>query len=103
MTTGCGDRVITITDLSKTYQRQSSSPVAALRDVTLTVSGNEIICVLGPSGCGKSTLLNILAGLLEPTSGTVSVCGQKASQAKLRVSYIQQTPQLLPYRTVLAN
>ena len=43
----------------------------ALNGVSLDIMENEFICVVGPSGCGKSTLLNIIAGLLEPTSGKV--------------------------------
>ena len=43
----------------------------ALNGVDLDIKENEFICVVGPSGCGKSTLLNIIAGLLEPTSGKV--------------------------------
>ena len=47
----------------------------ALNGVTLDIHDNEFICVVGPSGCGKSTLLNIIAGLLEPTSGEVHCDG----------------------------
>ena len=48
-----------------------------LNGVDLDIMENEFICVVGPSGCGKSTLLNIIAGLLEPTSGAVYVDGKK--------------------------
>ena len=48
----------------------------ALNGVTLDIHDNEFICVVGPSGCGKSTLLNIIAGLLEPTSGQVYCDGK---------------------------
>ena len=50
--------------------------MVALNGVTLDIHDNEFICVVGPSGCGKSTLLNIIAGLLEPTSGEVYCDGQ---------------------------
>ena len=47
--------------------------MTALNGVSLDIKENEFICVVGPSGCGKSTLLNIIAGLLEPTSGNIYV------------------------------
>ena len=49
----------------------------ALNGVNLDIHENEFITVVGPSGCGKSTILNIIAGLLEPTSGNVYVDGKK--------------------------
>ena len=48
-----------------------SGEMIALNGVSLDILDNEFVCVVGPSGCGKSTLLNIIAGLLEPTSGKV--------------------------------
>ena len=50
--------------------------MVALNGVTLDIHDNEFICVVGPSGCGKSTLLNIIAGLLESTSGQVYCDGE---------------------------
>ena len=49
--------------------------MVALNGVDLDIHENEFVTVVGPSGCGKSTLLNIIAGLLQPTSGTVLVDG----------------------------
>ena len=51
--------------------------MVALNGVSHDIMENEFVCVVGPSGCGKSTLLNIIAGLLEPTSGTVYVDGKE--------------------------
>jgi len=95
--------VVTIKSLSKTYTRQSLPNIEAIHDVTLSISRSEIVCLLGRSGCGKSTLLNIIAGLLEPTFGTVLVFDAVPRAARKHISYIQQNPQLLPYRSVIAN
>ena len=55
----------------------------ALNGVTLDIHENEFITVVGPSGCGKSTILNIIAGLLEPTSGSVYVDGKKVDRTSV--------------------
>ena len=54
----------------------SKGKMIALNGVNLDIAENEFICVVGPSGCGKSTMLNIIAGLLEPTSGNVYLDGK---------------------------
>jgi NitT/TauT family transport system ATP-binding protein len=68
----------------------------AIREVSFTVNKGEFVTVVGPSGCGKTTLLKIAAGLLEPTSGEVTV-------DRDRVGYVFQDPTLLPWRTVQNN
>jgi putative ABC transport system ATP-binding protein len=60
--------------LWKLYQAGDST-VEAVRGVELTVASGEMVAVMGPSGCGKTTLLNVLSGIDEPTSGSVSVNG----------------------------
>src|ERR1700712_4224318 len=53
-------------------------PVAALDNISLSVAPGEFVCLLGASGCGKSTLLNLIAGLEQPTAGTVRAAGRPA-------------------------
>jgi ABC-2 type transport system ATP-binding protein len=68
----------------------------ALQDVSLTVDGGEIFALVGPNGSGKTTLTKILAGLLRPSSGTVSIGGaditESAQQAKRAAGYIPDNP-----------
>ncbi|MGL6218236.1 MAG: ATP-binding cassette domain-containing protein, partial [Lacrimispora sphenoides] len=67
---------VKIDHVIKTYNTRKGE-MTALNGVSLDIKENEFICVVGPSGCGKSTLLNIIAGLLDPTSGSVYVDGKE--------------------------
>jgi NitT/TauT family transport system ATP-binding protein len=75
----------------------------AVEHVSLTVGAGEFVSVVGPTGCGKSTLLNVGAGLLEPSSGSVSVFGQALLGINRRAGYMFQAESLMPWRTALAN
>ena len=75
----------------------------ALNGVTLDIHDNEFICVVGPSGCGKSTLLNIIAGLLEPTSGQVNCDGKLVEGTGTDRGVVFQQYALFPWLTVKKN
>lgn len=77
--------------------------VVALNGVSLDIADNEFVCVVGPSGCGKSTLLNIIAGLLEPTSGAVYVDGKKVEGTGVERGVVFQQYALFPWLTVKKN
>jgi len=81
------------------------STKAALRHIDLVVSRGDFYTIIGPSGAGKSTLLRILAGLLQPDAGRVSIFGETprdASRSK-HLGWVPQAPALLPWRNVLDN
>lgn len=69
---------VTIDGVSKVYGGAKGRRVAALDTIDLKVAPGEFVCLLGASGCGKSTLLNLIAGLDQPTSGSVTVEGRPA-------------------------
>ena len=75
----------------------------AVRDVSLAVGAGEFVSVVGPTGCGKSTLLNVGAGLLQPSTGSVTVFGEALAGVNRRAGYMFQTESLMPWRTALAN
>ncbi len=75
--------------------------LVALNNVNLTVNNGKIIGLLGPNGSGKTTLIKIINGLLQPTSGEVTVCGYKpGTQSKSLVSYLPDINYLNSWMTV---
>ena len=68
------DPLIQLSDVTKRYEEDGQP---ALREVNLAVAPGEAVAIMGPSGSGKSTLLNLIAGLDRPTTGTVTVAGQR--------------------------
>jgi heme ABC exporter ATP-binding subunit CcmA len=84
--------------ISKLYGR-----FAALRKVSCTFEAGRCYVLLGENGAGKSTLLRILAGLLAPTLGTVSVLGATPALARDRIGYMSHAPMLYDELTALEN
>jgi NitT/TauT family transport system ATP-binding protein len=89
-------------DVSKRF----ASGTLALSHVDLTVGRHEFLSLLGPSGCGKSTMLRLIAGLSEPSSGTIdrpTLRNSLRGSTPRDVSFVFQEPTLMPWATTLAN
>ena len=78
-------------------------PYTAVADTSLHVADGEFVSIVGPTGCGKSTLLNIAAGLLEPTTGDISIYGQPLLGTNRAAGYLFQQDALMPWRSALRN
>jgi NitT/TauT family transport system ATP-binding protein len=91
--------------VTKVFNRGRPDEVVALSEVDLRVGAGEFVSLIGPSGCGKSTLLRLIADLIEPTTGTVTVAGQDAGTARRKQEYgiAFQQAGLFEWRTVLRN
>jgi NitT/TauT family transport system ATP-binding protein len=74
-----------------------------LDHISLEVKEGEVVALIGPSGCGKSTLLNLVAGLVQPTSGAVKCLGKPVSGLNRHVGYMTQKDTLLPWRSAVDN
>jgi len=85
------------------YLRGGAADLLVLDDVSLTLRDNEIVALLGRSGCGKSTLLRIIAGLMPPTSGDVTIGGAPVDGPASEVAMVFQSFALFPWLTVLEN
>ncbi len=79
--------------------------VTALDRIDLTIPRGSFLTLLGPSGCGKSTLLRVMADLVAPSSGRISVMGgaPQAARQSRQIGFVFQDPALLAWRTVLQN
>ena len=102
VTAGAASPLIAISGVSKTY-RTRGGIVPSLRPLDFTIGEGEFFVVVGPSGCGKSTLLKMIAGLLPPSEGTITVQGRPITGPHRDVGVVFQSPLLLPWRTVLRN
>ena len=90
--------VVALKRVGKTF----ANGVIALERLDLDVRPGEFVSLLGPSGCGKSTALRIIAGLSEPTNGTVEAEAANDA-APRRIGFVFQEPTLMPWATVAAN
>jgi ABC-type nitrate/sulfonate/bicarbonate transport system ATPase subunit len=74
-----------------------------IQDLSFSVEKEEFVSILGPSGSGKSTLFNLIGGILTPEKGELELAGNNIIGERGCISYMPQTPALLPWRTVLGN
>jgi NitT/TauT family transport system ATP-binding protein len=94
--------ILVVDDIVKAFDTPEG-PLTALDRVSLAVAPGEFLGVIGPSGCGKSTLFNIIGGLLDGYTGTVSVAGERVAGPHPAIGMIFQEESTFPWRTVLDN
>jgi NitT/TauT family transport system ATP-binding protein len=96
--------VVAIERVGKTFESRQGQ-VRALEAIDLSVRNKEFVCILGPSGCGKSTILGMIAGLTQPSEGSVAINGSSIAAARKehRIGLVFQDAVLLPWRTVTEN
>lgn len=103
--------MLKLSNIVKDYDA-ASSPVHALKGVSIRFRPSEFVAILGHSGCGKTTLLNIIGGLDRYTSGDLLIRGRSTKNFKARdwdtyrnhsVGFVFQSYNLIPHQTVLAN
>ena len=94
--------------VTKTFQRAAGGEIfRAVEDLSLEILPGELVALLGKTGCGKSTMFNMIAGLLDPTEGKVTVRGRDPFREfdwfRGRIAVVFQNDRLLPWRTALGN
>lgn len=94
--------LLEVKDLGVTFTDEKGS-LQALTQINFSIEREQFVCVVGPSGSGKSTLIRVLAGLLKPTSGEVTLDGTPVIEPRLGVGIVFQKANLMPWRSVLKN
>ena len=94
--------LVKILNIDMTFHSRDGE-TSALKELSLDVYEGEFISIVGPSGCGKSTLLNIIAGIIKPTAGKISINGQDITGPTSQVGYMPQSDQLFEWRTIWNN
>jgi NitT/TauT family transport system ATP-binding protein len=95
------EAIIKLDEIGLTFARDGQS-TEVLRDFSLEVPAGRFVAIIGPSGVGKSTLLRVVAGLLPPTSGRVTIAAKRNGKG-LPVAMVFQDARLLPWRKVASN
>src|SRR6476469_4405646 len=102
------DPVIRFEDVSKTFKRPDGrGDFVAVEKLSFQIAKGEIVAVLGKTGCGKSTMFNIVAGLIEPSSGEANVIGHDPFRGfaffRGKIGIVFQSDRLMPGRSPLEN
>ena len=94
-----GGAAITVTNVDVTYGVGGAEPVQALSGINLTIPDGAFVSLVGPSGCGKSTLLKVVADLMAPTRGNVTVGGSPPRNLRHagRIGLVFQQANLMPW------
>lgn len=104
-------KILSIQNLKKSY-RSGSKELTVLEDISFEIDEKETFAIVGPSGSGKTTLLGLCAGLDQPDSGQIELCGtllndlnedQRAILRNKKVGFVFQDFQLIPTLTALEN
>src|SRR6266508_6142205 len=96
--------VASLVDVDVAFKSPGTEDInLAVRDVSMSVKPGESLVLVGRSGCGKTTVLNLLAGLLTPTRGQVSVLGRAPIEARSHIAYMFARDALLPWRSARRN
>ncbi|MCU1425003.1 MAG: transporter, partial [Microbacteriaceae bacterium] len=96
--------LLSVRGLQKVYDG-GGTRVEAVRNLTFDLASGELVCLVGPSGCGKTTLLKCIAGLMTPTSGSVTLDGAVVTEPpkSMAVVFQEYGRSLFPWMTIRAN
>lgn len=94
--------ILQVDGVSLTYQT-TDGETEAVKNVSFGVETGEFISIVGPSGCGKTTILSLIAGLIPPTDGRITILGKDVASSRRNIGYMLQRDQLFEWRSILAN
>jgi ABC-type nitrate/sulfonate/bicarbonate transport system ATPase subunit/ABC-type nitrate/sulfonate/bicarbonate transport system substrate-binding protein len=94
---------IAFKDIAVTYSTPGHGARTVLSGIDLTIPRGQFTALVGRSGCGKTTLLNLVAGLVDPSAGSVTVLGQDPRAVRTRLGFMLARDALLPWRNARRN
>ena len=94
--------ILTLDKISLSYQTEKDE-IRALESISFSVDEGEFVAIIGPSGCGKTSILSIIAGLLKPSGGKITIKGEPLEKGKTSIGYMLQKDELFPWRTIMEN
>ena len=94
---------INIESVDKSFKTISGDRIDAIKGLSFGVEEREFVTIVGASGCGKSTLLRLIAGLIEPSDGIITIGGQKVEGPIKKLGFVFQKPILFDWYKVLDN
>ena len=96
------NEILTLDKISLSYQTEKDE-IRALESISFSVDEGEFVAIIGPSGCGKTSILSIIAGLLKPSGGEITIKGKPLEKGKTSIGYMLQKDELFPWRTIMEN
>ena len=96
------NKLLELKNVSLTYHTISDE-IEAIKGLSFNCGDGEFISIIGPSGCGKTTILSLIAGLIEPTSGSITLESKPIEKKNDNLGYMLQKDQLFPWRTIEKN
>jgi NitT/TauT family transport system ATP-binding protein len=90
-------------NVRKVFERRNKEPLVVIDNISCEFEQGDLVTFIGPSGCGKTTLLRIFAGLTEASEGKVQIRGKDITGPEPDFGFVFQTPNLMPWRSVLGN
>lgn len=94
--------ILNLKDVSLIYH-SAEEETLAIKNISFNIKEGEFISIVGPSGCGKTSILSMIAGLLSPTDGIITLDGQEIKKPGTDIGYMLQKDQLFPWRTIYKN
>lgn len=94
--------ILTLDKISLSYQTEKDE-IRALESISFSVDEGEFVAIIGPSGCGKTSILSIIAGLLKPSGGEITIKGKPLEKGKTSIGYMLQKDELFSWRTIMEN
>ena len=94
--------LLQLQDIGMAYHTLNGE-IPALSHISFSINEGEFVSLVGPSGCGKSTILNLIAGLLKPEQGAITMQGIPLEKSPVTIGYMLQKDHLFEWRTIYEN